>query len=207
MIQQVNLYQDSLRQGQAGTGMSHYSAGLIGIALLLMGISLYLLWSLGNLKTQMEQSHQSLNAEEARVAHLLSKLPKQENNASLADEIEQLQNRINELTQTLQLLTAKKSGATQGFSRHFQALADQSIPEVWLSKIHISGTQRIIDLEGSTFKPGQIPYFLQQLQKEPVFHGQTFAKLLMLKSEKIPGQIDFKLNTTLEPGENIEHHQ
>jgi hypothetical protein len=172
-----------------------------------MGISLYWLWNLGNLKTHVEQTRQDLTAEEARVTHLLAQFPKQENDSVLVSQIGQLQNRVTELSQTIQLLTAKKSDFTQGFSQHFQALANQSIPEIWLSKIYISGPRRIINLEGGTFKPGQIPYFLQQLQKEPVFHGQTFAELLMLKSEKIPGQIDFKLNTTIDSRDSNEHDQ
>lgn len=208
MIQQVNLYQDSIRQGPDRTAViSPYFATFIAIILLLIGVSLFLLWNLSNLKIQVDQTRRSLTIEDARVAHWLSQFPKPDNDALLVNRIEDIQNKISELTQTLQLLTEKKSAFTQGFSQHFQALADQSIPEVWLSKIYISGPQRIINIEGSTFKSAQIPYFLQQLQKEPIFHGQTFAKLIMLKSEKIPGQIDFKLNTTLEPGDNIEHHQ
>jgi len=199
MIQQINLYQDNIRQAQAKTAVNPYLAGFAGIILLLMGISLNLLWNLGNLKTRMEQTRKSLTVEEARVNDLLSKLPNQGNNASLLTETDQLQSNIGELTQILQLLTEKKTDLTQGFSKTFQALANQSVPDVWLSKIYIFGPRRIFDLEGSALKSAQIPFFLQQLQKEPVFHGQTFAKLIMLKSEKFPGQINFKLNTTLDP--------
>lgn len=199
MIQQINLYQDSIKQGRTGTPIGIYTAGIIGVILILMGSSLYTLWNLDNLKTRLEQTRQRLNAEEARVTELLSKFPKQENNALRIAEINGLQNRIGELSQTLQLLTDTKTDVTQGFSGYFQALANQTVPEVWLTRIYISGTQRIIDLEGSAFKFGRIPHFLQQLQKEPVFHGQTFAKLVMLKSKKIPEQIDFSLNTTVDP--------
>jgi len=199
MIQQINLYQDSIRQGQTGTPLGIYSAGILGIILLLSAISIYLLWDLGSLKTRLEQTRQRLTIEQTRVNELLSKFPRRDNSALQISEINRLQNRIGELSQTLQLLTDTKTGATKGFSQYFQALANQSIPEIWLSRIYISRTQRIIDLEGSTFKFGRIPYFLQQLQKEPVFHGQTFAKLAMLKSEKIPEQIDFSLNTTVDP--------
>lgn len=198
MIQQINLYQDNIRQGQTGTPVGFYTAGILGIILLLTATSIYMFWNLGNLKARLEQTRQHLAVEQARVTDLLAKFPNQDNNALQTSEIELLQKRIGELSQTLQLLTNTKTDATKGFSGYFQALANQSVPEVWLSRIYIRGTQRIIDLEGSTFKFGRIPYFLQQLQKEPIFHGQTFAKLVMLKSEKIPEQTDFSLNTAVD---------
>ncbi len=84
------------------------------------------------------------------------------------------------------------------FSRYLLALARQSMPTVWLTSINITGPQQAIDLAGSTFRPGDVPDFLQKLQREPVFMGKTFAKLALLPAEKIPGQIDFKLQALLE---------
>lgn len=207
MIQQVNLYQDIIRQEQGKTILSPWSAGLLAVILLLTGSSVYRLWDLDSLKTQMQQTRQNLDAEQARTADLLAKFPNPKNDSLATTQIEQLQNKVSELAQITPLLTDKNAGAAQGFSRQFQALANQSVPEVWLNKIHLSGPQRIVDIEGSTFKPGKIPYFLQQLQKEPVFQGQTFAKLVMLKSENRPDQTDFKLNTTLETEDGDEHAQ
>ncbi len=206
MKQQINLYQGIVRQDQNSPSLNLYNGGLIVISLLLLGISLYGLWNLSHIKSQVDQARLRLGAEETRVTNLMSNLPKRENDAVLVSQITLIQNKISELSRTIQLLTAQKPDTTQGFSHHFQALADQSIPDIWLSKIYISGSERIVNLEGSTFKSEQIPHFLQLLQREPVFHGQTFAKLAMLKSEKIPGQLDFKLNTTTDPKDSNEHN-
>jgi hypothetical protein len=196
MKQQINLYQGIIRQDEDSSFLNLYSGGFIVIALLLMGIGLYSLLNVSKLKAQVEQARQNLIAEEARITDLMSKLPKQESDSVIVSQVTLLQNKVNELSRTVQLLTEQNSDMTEGFSHHFQALADQSIPDIWLSRIYIIGPRRIVNLEGSTFKSEQIPRFLQLLQKEPVFQGQTFAKLNMLKSEKIPGQIDFNLNTT-----------
>jgi hypothetical protein len=205
MKQQINLLQGIVRQDQNRNALNLYSGGIITSILLLAGISFYSVWSLSNLKTQVEQVRLNLGSEEARVNNLLSKFPKQENDSGSASQITLRQNKVSELSRTLQLLNEQTSDTQQGFSQYFQALANQSIPDIWLSKIYIIGPRRIVNLEGSTFKSEQIPYFLQQLQKEPIFHGQTFARLNMLKSEKTTGQIDFKLNTTTDPRDNDEH--
>jgi hypothetical protein len=206
MIQQVNLYQDILRQGQNKSGNRLlYWVGLSAIALLFIGFSGYLMWNLKNTETQARQLRRNLAAEQAKVSLISSKIPKQEIDAQLAAEVAQWQTMRDELTQTMQLLSGKNPDQSSGFSGHFQALSNQSIPDVWLRALYLDGQQHVINIEGSTFKPEKIPFFLQQLQKEPIFNGHSFAKLIMLKSADIPDQIDFKLSTTLEATDKKGH--
>lgn len=205
MIQQVNLYQDILRQEQNKSAVNLYWVGFSAVVLLFIGLSGYLIWHNKNTETQVQQLRRSLQAEQTRVQLISAKIPKQDINTQLAAEVAQWQNMLNELTQTMQLLSGKISHQSPGFSSYFQALSNQSIPEVWLSVLYFDGQQQIISIEGSTFKPEKIPYFLQQLQKESVFNGHSFAKLIMQQSEEIPGQIDFKLSTTQEAPGKKDH--
>jgi hypothetical protein len=198
MIQQVNLYQDKLKGSQTSTAFIYYAAGILAVPLLLILISFYLLFDVNSLKAEVEKTRQNLSTEETRVTSLMARLPKQQNNTVFAEQITLTQNKLIELSQTFNLLTQQKNTAQQGFSKYFQALAEQSVPDIWLSKIHIIGSRRIINLE-------EVPYLLQQLENEPVFHGQTFAKLIMQKSELKSGQIDFKLNTTTDPRDSNDH--
>ncbi len=208
MIQQVNLYKDILRQNKNNSWINFYTLGLSIIVLFFIGFSINLLWELKNTKSQVLQSVKNLDTELARVKDITSKLPKQEIDTQLAGDVLVWQNMLNELTQTTKLLSGKDTAHSPGFSSYFQALANQSIPDVWLSALYFDEPQQIINIEGSTFKPEKVPYFLQQLQKEPIFNGHSFAKLIMEKSDKITGQLDFKLNTTLEasPTSNVNAH-
>jgi hypothetical protein len=203
MKQQINLYQDILRQGQNKSGVNLYWLGLSATALLFIGFSVYLMSNTKNTAAQVQQLRQNLSAEQARVTQISAKIPNQEIDTQLAAEVTQWQNMLVELTQTMQLLSVQSFG----FSNYLQALSDQSIPEVWLRALYLHGQQQIINIEGSTFQPEKIPYFLQQLQKEPIFNGQSFAKLIMQKSEKTPNQLDFKLSTTLEAPDKKDHAQ
>jgi cell division protein FtsB len=207
VIQQVNLYQDILRKGHHKSVINPYWVGVLTIALLFVGFSAYLSWNLKNTETQLQQLRQNLAAEQARVALSSSKIPKQELDTQLAAEVAQWQTMLDELTQTMQLLSGQITDRSSGFSNYFQALSDQSIPEVWLSALYLDGRQQIINIAGSTFKPEKIPYFLQQLKKEPIFNGHTFAKLMMQQSEEITDQMDFKLSTTLDAPDKKDHVQ
>jgi Tfp pilus assembly protein PilN len=199
VTQQINLYREILKQQQKQSGIKLYSLTLAALALLCVGFSAYLLWDISTIETKLSQARLSLNQEQARINELLSKRPSQELNTSVLAEVEQWQNSINEASQTLQMLAGKGTVLSHGFSSYFQALANQSDPEVWITAIHIDGQNRGINIEGSTFKPEQIPLLLQQLQKESVFKGQTFSKLEMEQSTKIAGQMDFTLSSSEQP--------
>jgi Tfp pilus assembly protein PilN len=207
VIQQVNLYSEILKQQQKQSGLKLYTAILAAVALLCVVFSAYLLWQLSTIETELHQAHTHLTSEQTRVNALLSKRPNQEPNTSVLAEIEQWQSSVNEASQTLQLLTGREAILSQGFSSYFQALANQSNPEVWLTAIHIDGQSRGMSIEGSSFKPEQIPLLLQQLQQEPVFNGQAFAKLVMQQSVKIAGQMDFTLSSSEQPLTVKDHAQ
>ncbi len=207
MIQQVNLYKDILRQEQHKSSINLYWLGLAAAILVFAGLSLYLLWSVKNTEAQVQQLRQQLQAEQAKIQNLSAKIPKQDINPQLAAEVMLWQSMLDELTQTYQLLSGKNTELSPGFSNYFQALANQSIPDVWLSALYFDSQQQIINIEGSTFNPGQIPYFLQQLQKEPIFSGHNFAQLVMQKAKEIPDQIDFKLSTKMEVPDKKGHAQ
>jgi hypothetical protein len=207
MIQQVNLYRDILRQEQNKVGINLYWVGTAAVTLLFIGLSIYLMSNTKNTEVQVQQLRQDLSTEQSRVNLILSKIPKQEVNTQLAAEVALWQNMLDELTQAVQQLSGKGTDQSPGFSSYFQALSNQSIPDVWLRALYLNGQQQIINIEGSTFKPEKIPYFLQQLQKEPIFNGHTFAKLMMQQSEEIPSQMDFKLNTILEVPDIKDHAQ
>jgi Tfp pilus assembly protein PilN len=207
VTQQVNLYREILKQQQKQSGIKLYSMALAAVVLLCAGFSAYLLWSVSAIENEVHQARQTLNQEQARVNDILSKRPSQVANSSTLAEIEQWQNRVNEATQTLQMLAGKGAVSAQGFSGYLQALSNQSNPDVWITAIHINGQNQGLSIEGSTFKPEQIPQLLQQLQKEPVFKGQTFAKLVMHLSTKISGQMDFTLSSNEQPPTVKDHAQ
>lgn len=207
MIQQVNLYQDILKQGRNKSAINGYWIGLPTIILLFIGLTVNLLWDIKNTENQVQQLRLNLKTEQARIDLISAKIPKQEVDPQLAAEVVQWKNMLDELKQNYQSLSDEGNVQSSGFSGYFQALSNQSIPEVWLRALFIDGQRRIINIEGSTFKPEKIPFFLQQLQKEPIFNGHSFAQLIMQQSKEIPNQIDFSLSTTLEMTEKKAHAQ
>ena len=198
-VQQVNLYQSSLKPEPFNIRLY---LGIAIVSLLCIGLviaSVYLTRAVSDERYQVTQAVKQLSDEQARVKALEAALKKQAIDPALITELALWQKKVDDLKQTLATLGNGDSVHSQGFSGYFQALANQSIAEVWLTAIRFDAEQQQIDLEGSTFKSDKIPDFLQQLQTEPVFHGRTFAQLHIETAEKMPNLMNFKLSTHLEP--------
>jgi hypothetical protein len=195
-VQQVNLYQSSLKPKPFNIGLY---LGIATASLLCIGLGIAtvsLTRAVSDERYQITQAVKQLSDEQARVKSLEATLKKQEVDPALIAELTLWQKKVDDLKQML--TTLSDTAHSQGFSGYFQALANQSIAEVWLTAIRFDAEQQQIDLEGSTFKSDKIPDFLQQLQTEPVFHGRTFAQLHIEKSEQMPQLMNFKLSTHVE---------
>lgn len=201
MIQQVNLYTDIFKQTKQGSAINAFFYGAVAIISLLVAFSIFLLIALNNTKGNIQVAKQNLIQTESRIQLLQAQYPKQQTNKLLTEELSHYQNKVNNLSHVIQLLSDKASDQTQGFSRYFSALARQSIAEIWLTNISINGIQHNINLQGSTYQPEKVALFLQNLHHEAVFQGQSFAKLVMKQAKENKDQIDFSINSTNELSE------
>jgi septal ring factor EnvC (AmiA/AmiB activator) len=207
IIQQVNLYRDSLKPKQR----SRFFYAVIALGLVFFVsvglVDILLMKNLHNRQNSIEQKRQVLVMEQERVKVLEASLPKQESDSALTEQLTQWQKKVESLKLTIALLNTDNTARSQGFSAYFQALANQAVSGVWLTMIHFDAEQQRIDFEGSTLKNDSVPYFLQQLQQESVFQGHSFVQLQMDRSEQAPNLMNFKLSTHLEPinkGKNVQ---
>ena len=206
IMQQVNLYSEILKQQQKQSGFNLVLRSLAALALACIFVSVYSWWDTNKTEKELQLAQLSLDQQQERVNKLLAKRTNKEPDNLLIAELQQWQNRVNEAAQTLQMLAGKETVLSQGFSFYLKALSFQSNPEVWLTAIHIDGQNGDMKLEGSTFKPQQLPQRLEQLQNQSALKGLTFAKLVMNQSTKIDGQIDFTLSSTDQSLEDANNH-
>jgi len=206
IMQQVNLYSEILKQQQKQSGFNLVLRSLAALALACIFVSVYSWWDTNKTEKELQLAQLSLDQQQERVNKLLAKRTNKEPDDLLIAELQQWQNSVNEAAQTLQMLAGKETVLSQGFSFYLKALAFQSNPEVWLTAIHIDGQNGGMKLEGSTFKPQQLPQRLEQLQNQSALKGLTFAKLVMNQSTKIDGQIDFTLSSTDQSLEDANNH-
>ena len=207
MIQQINLYQDAFQKKQQKPVIVYILIGIGSTILVLLGLSIYLVLGLNTIKNKFETSKDQLSNIQSTLNLLQENVSKQQVNTAIIDEIDRLQNNFFSLSKAINLLTDTKSDQTQGFSRYFTALADQSNANVWLNYISIKAKTDDLTLKGSSFDPSKIPALLQRLQLEPVFQGKTFENLSITQAKKAKNRTDFTISTLIEKKKESEQKE
>ena len=193
MTQQVNLYSEILKQQQRKAIVTLYIAIVVFIVVMFIAFSAYLLWSVNTAETSFQNEQLILKNEQTYAEQLALQHANPAFNTQWVEDIKQWQNKINEAEKTVRLIDERMRLSEKNFSDYLQALANQSDRDVWITAIHITGENRSLSIQGSTFKPEKVPQLLQRLQKDPVFQGEFFNKLVMEPSLKKTEQINFTL--------------
>ena len=188
MTQQVNLYSEILKQQQRKAIVTLYIAIVVFIVVMFIAFSAYLLWSVNTAETSFQNEQLILKNEQTYAEQLALQHANPAFNTQWVEDIKQWQNKINEAEKTVRLIDERMRLSEKNFSDYLQALANQSDRDVWITAIHITGENRSLSIQGSTFKPEKVPQLLQRLQKD-----QFFNKLVMEPSLKKTEQINFTL--------------
>ncbi len=71
-----------------------------------------------------------------------------------------------------------------GLAAYLNAMAEQSMSDLWITKFHLEQNGVIISFEGVTLNSSSVPKYLQMLGKTKVFSGKNFDKLQIYFDEK-----------------------
>lgn len=198
MIQQINLYQDNLGNNSQ-SNLNHYLLAILASIVFLLSISGLSWYQIGTQKSQRRLLQDQLQQSTTELLALQSKLPIQQNDALIDQEIQRSQTLYQNLSRIMELLADAPQDQVQGFSHYLTALAEQADSTAWLSRIRINNVSNDISLDGSSFQPQSIPLLLQRLQTTTAFKERSFASLSIQQSDKAPEQIDFSVSSSLNP--------
>jgi MSHA biogenesis protein MshI len=195
MIQQINLYHKKLKPSTDSNPFTLYASALALLLIVLLGYCGFIYYETDILESEIQQAQNQHTEAEARLQQIETQYPQQQINSLLVTEIASMRNRLKAFRKLVNSSSDTQSDQTQGFSRYFMALANQTTSEAWLNRIFINSQENAIILQGSTFKSATLPDLLHRLQQETVFHGKKFARLSMKQSTQQPSQIDFTVSS------------
>ncbi len=193
MLQQVNLYQDSLRKQKL-----RYSATLLlQLSLLVIVVfSAYAFYSYYQLQQQqilLAQSQQQQQKVMADLQKIQAELALRKKDAQLAQRLADKTQELANKQKVLGILSRDEFGNTRGFIGQFTGLARQRIDGLWLTRIRIGGGGTDIALFGTTYRAALLPKYLQRLSSEQAFAGTQFESMLLARQEKHDNWLDFSL--------------
>ena len=179
MRQQINLFNPAFVKQRKHFSLPAMLQGLVLIAagsLFFYGYAVYQVEQLGK---QSEESDKRYQAEQARLVRYAAEFSPQRANQALQDELRQLEKRVADQDELIEIMKSGAVGNTSGYAEYMRAFARQVVQGLWLTGFRISGDAAQISLSGAVLAPELLPVYVQRLGKESVMRGKTFATLQM----------------------------
>jgi len=174
MVQQINLYRERLYKQESNLpSTALLKTGLGALALLLL-LGLFTVWRTSALHSELRDLEEQQGQARTSLEEMGHRLSLQAGDPRVMDEAYKLQALISSPGPVRELLTKDLFGSKQGYSGFFRALARQSEPGVWLSRVDIVGANKDIEIRGSAVSPERVPRYLQRLSHEKSMDGLEF---------------------------------
>jgi hypothetical protein len=188
MYQQINLYQPVFRRQQKIVSARTMLQIVALACLVLLGFYSAASWNLYRLHTTSVALNRQFDALNSRLVQLESAqgMNHGENIASLQHTLETHRQLYHRLEQLL-----RRSGT--GFSRVFDALAQQTLPGLWLTGIALSGAGDT-ELRGTTVDPELVPRYLQQLAGQSGLDDLPDGSIRLTRRDGADTEVDFVLH-------------
>ena len=198
MKQQVNLYQPIFRkQKKVFSAIAMLQVSLITMLFFILTAG-YSLTQLQRLEAQETAATQNLDKLKAQIASIQAQSGNDMTEKLLAAEINRITGEVAEKRRIADLLQQGAFTNTEGFTRHFEAIARQHVDGTWLTDINIANGGSSLNLYGITYSADLVPVYMERLLQEAVFTSTAFNVLGMERSETKAEEITFQVGTDIE---------
>lgn len=194
MIQQINLYEKTLRE-ESDAFSAVTLAGGFGVVLAgLVAISGFAWWRVATVGRELH----ALQAQAERRSDMVAK---GQLVASSGDTGQALESRLRTMAialdrrqRALRYLQSGAAGTESGFSARLEALAREQVDGLWLSGVILTGDSARFELTGKALHAALVPIYLSKLAAEPALAG-TKLQLLEIRAPKSGDTVDFTVSS------------
>ena len=205
MKQQINLYQPVFRkQKKVFSAIAMLQVSLIALSFFILTAG-YSFLQLHRLQAQEVAATQNLDKIKDSIATIQARGKDETTAKLLGQEISRITSEIEQKQHISELLKQGAFTNTEGFTRHFEAIARQHVDGTWLTDIKIANGGSMLQLDGIAFSAELVPVYLEKLLQEKVFTGTAFNVVGLERSETNPEQITFQVATNIEDKTNESH--
>lgn len=194
MLQQINLYKEPEKQ-KIILSMEQIVKINILLALILLIISFYKFYGYFSIERKLKKlqvDHAKLNKDLVKAK---KRIPTEEYKKTLTKTLATLQqNKDNNQKMYMTLLNLNYKDSAN-ISEYLNALAEPEVTDMWITKIHFYDKGPKINLEGVITRNSGILQYLEELGKNKIFVGKTFAKLQIFFDEQNK-QMKFIVNSS-----------
>ena len=205
MKQQINLYQPVFRkQKKVFSAIAMLQVSSIALLFFILTAG-YSFLQLRGLQAQEVAATQNLDKINEQIAAMQARSKDGTTAKLLGQEISRITSEIEQKQHIAELLKQGAFTNTEGFTRHFEAIARQHVDGTWLTDIKIANGGSMLQLDGIAFSAELVPLYLEKLLQEKVFTGTAFNVVGLERSKTNQEQITFQVGTNIEGETNDSH--
>ena len=174
MSQQVNLYSPIFRRQEkkfSALAMLQASGVILAGVALLVGLNV---WRVMALRSDLKSAEQRQVVVVKQFEDAKRKFNPRIGDPKLEEEVAKLEAILAVSGPAQAILRRDVFSESRGYSTYFIALARQTVPDLWLTGIDITGAGQTIQLSGRARVPERVPQYLQKLSSEKVLSGSEF---------------------------------
>ncbi|MCB1844603.1 MAG: PilN domain-containing protein [Halioglobus sp.] len=206
MNQQVNFYQARFREQRTRFPAILLLQVAASVIVTLFMLSTYAGYQVNGVGTDLELIAAQEAAAVKRLENLRSTIDEVIGETSWADRLDHASSELSEKEASLRLISGTELGDAKGFARHLEALAEQTMPGLWLTNIALSAKGERVWLQGEALRADLVPSYLQYLAGEEPFEAQRFHRLEIDRDEDKAAQtVSFVVTSdaTLDAGKEM----
>lgn len=184
MSQQINLYSPIFRRQEKKFSAF---AMLQAIIVILAGVALLAglnFWRVMVLRSDLKNVEQRQTAVMKQFDDAKHQFKPRIGDPKLEEEVAKLEAILAVSGPAQAILRRDIFGESRGYSTYFVALARQSVSDLWLTGIEITGAGQTIQLSGRARVPERVPQYLQKLSSEKVLSGSEFKVFRLDRPEE-----------------------
>ena len=202
MMQQVNLYQPTVRKRWKLFSIQMTLSIALAMSVILMAVYYSAYRNQQEIAMSLQKTKLQEEGQLKRMAELQTKLYPKSKSQQMEQKLDLLKAERRQKYRVLNRLQDQRISNTAGFSTYFEALANQRLPELWLTRIRIHEGGEQLFLDGSALQADLVPQYLQRLATEAAYKGRVFQTFTLTRPEDEAWHMDFSIGTQVDEGKS-----
>jgi hypothetical protein len=207
MQQQINLYQEAFHPLKQ-KGFEPLFWVPVGFVLVLLLLSTYEVWKNASLEAELSKATTDYEQLQGEMDQLQLAMKQRGKDPLLIKKMHHMERELRRKKKALALLSGDEASANKkGLSDYLVALSRTDPDELWLENIRLESGGLDIELQGKTLKPEEIPVYLQDLGRYPVYQDKPFHSFVLARDEEVKGLNHFLLSTQSDAELDLEKQE
>lgn len=198
MNQQINLYQPIFRKERIVFSAQTIAVLALGFGLILVLWAMLISYRIGNLEAELDRQLAAEQRAIGQLADLQRDMPPSEPDTELAEEVEALSERRDDLSESLDILARRLPERQRALGERVDALA-RRVPEgLWLTGMEMGENGNRLSVRGRALSPRLVPDYVDALSSEPLLSGLGLRRVRVEASQDATPGVIFTLSTEAE---------